>query len=186
MEQSIPFEIPADQLANILGIYENVWREYQGDAADKFQIIEAQVYLLLSHVKRLFEQQVDTATAEASLKAADLKLLSRYQMLIQTSFYPTAQPASDAKLHSPSYYAELLSVHPNHLNAVIKGLTGRTALNYIHHHLLTLSKSYLAQTNWSVKEVAYTLHFDSPNNVSAFLKRKAGSTPLEYRQQAHL
>ena len=84
MDKSIPFNIPSDRLDNILSIYENRWLEYNGGAYDKFQIIEAQVYLLLVHVKRLFEQQVDTQLAEQSLKAADLKLLSRYKTLIQT------------------------------------------------------------------------------------------------------
>ncbi|MDN5202759.1 helix-turn-helix domain-containing protein [Fulvivirgaceae bacterium BMA10] len=186
MEKSIPFNIPSGQLDKILSIYESIWQEYNSAASDKFQLIEAQVFLLLIHVKRLFEEQIDSDLAEASLKAADLKLLSRYQTLIQTSFYPDVSLETFANLHSTSYYAQKLSVHPNHLNAVVKNITGITALNHIHHHLLSLSKSYLAQTEWSVKEIAYTLHFESPNNFSSFFKRNTGLTPLEYRQQANL
>ncbi|WP_435625744.1 helix-turn-helix domain-containing protein [Flagellimonas sp.] len=186
MEKSIPFEISSDQLKTILSIYKSVWEEYNGSSPDKFQIIEAQVYLLLSIIKRLFEQQVDHETAKSGLKTADLKLLSRYQTLIQTSFYPNTKLETFANLHSTSYYAQKLSVHPNHLNSVVKTLTGITALNHIHNHLLILSKSYLAQTTWSVKEIAFTLFFDSPNNFSAFFKRKTGNTPLEYRQQVNL
>lgn len=186
IERSIPFEVPASQHQLILSTYKCVWEEYNGTSNDKFQIIEAQVYLLLSIVKRLFEQQVDRETAEVSLKAADLKLLSRYQTLIQTSFYPNAKPETFVNFHSTSYYARKLSVHPNHLNAVVKGITGITALNHIHNHLMVLSKSYLAQTDWSIKEIAYALHFESPNNFSSFFKRNAGVTPLEYRQQVNL
>ena len=186
MEKSIPFEIPKHQLSNILSIYQNIWEEYNGDATDKFQLIEAQVYLLLSIVKRQFELQVDSETAEESLKAADLKLLSRYQTLIQTSFYPDTKLETFANLHSTSYYAQKLSVHPNHLNAVVKSLTGITALNHIHRHLLSLAKSYLAQTDWNIKEIAYALHFDSPNNFSSFFKRHTQKTPLTYRQEANL
>ncbi len=186
IDKSIPFNIPQEQLLNILSVYEKVWLEYHSAEEDKFQLIEAQVFLLLTYVKRLFEQQVDDAIAESSLKAADLKLLSRYQTLIQTSFYPNAQLETFANLHSTSYYAQKLSVHPNHLNAVVKGISGITALNHIHNHLLSLSKSYLAQTDWSVKEIAYALHFDSPNNFSSFFKRNIELTPLAYRQQVNL
>ena len=186
MEKSIPFEIPLDQLPHILHIYQNIWNEYNGVSLDKFQIIEAQVYLLLSHIKRQFEQQVDAEAAEAGIKTADLKLLSRYQTLIQTSFYADAKLETFANLHSASYYAQKLSVHPNHLNSVVKSLSGITALKHIHNHLLVLSKSYLAQTDWSVKEIAYALFFDTPNNFSSFFKRKTGYTPLEYRQQVNL
>ncbi len=186
IDKSIPFNIPKTRLTNILAIYESIWQEYNGDAHDKFQLIEAQVFLLLAHVKRLFEDQVDSELAAKSLKAADLKLLSRYQTLIQTSFYPDASPETPANLHSTSYYAEKLSVHPNHLNAVVKGITGLTALNHIHNHLLSISKSYLAQTDWSIKEIAYALHFDNPNNFSAFFKKNSGFTPVEYRQGANV
>ncbi len=186
IDKSIPFTIPDTQLQMILSIYERIWQEYYGNASDKFQIIEAQLYLLLSHVKRLFEQQIDTQMAEISLKAADLKLLSRYQTLIQTSFYPNALLETFSNLHSTSYYAQKLSVHPNHLNAVVKSVSGITALNHIHNHIVSLAKSYLAQTDWSVKEIAYTLHFESPNNFSSFFKRKTQLTPLTYREQAHL
>lgn len=186
MEKSIPFTIPSDQREKILSIYKNIWQEYHSTHTDKFQLIEAQIFLLLIHVKRLFEEQIDSDLAKSSLKGADLKLLSRYQTLIQTSFYTTTDLETFANLHSTSYYAQKLSVHPNHLNAVVKSVTGFTALNHIHKHLLSLSKSYLAQTNWTVKEIAYTLHFENPNTFSSFFKKKTGLTPLNYREQANL
>jgi len=186
METSIPFHLPVNELDKILSIYKSIWQEYNGDASDKFKLIEAQVYLLLSYIKRLFEKQVDKDLAASSLKAADLKLLSRYQTLIQSSFYPNTKIETFSNLHSTSYYAQKLSVHPNHLNAVVKNISGITALNHIHKHLTILSKSYLAQTDWSVKQIAYTLHFESPNNFNAFFKKNTGVTPLSYRNEVNL
>lgn len=186
IEKSIPFEVPVGQMDKILSIYENIWEEYNGSSIDKFQIIEAQVYLLLSIVKRLFEQQTHQEEVYAKLKTADLKLLSRYQTLIQTSFYPDTKHDTFANLHSTSYYAQKLSVHPNHLNATVKKITGITALKHLHNHLLILSKSYLAQTDWSIKEISYTLYFDSPNNFSSFFKRNINCTPLQYRKKVNL
>lgn len=186
IDQSIPFSIPQNELQKILNIYENIWKEYNSSEKDKFRIIEAQVFLLLTHIRRFFEQQVDQKIAESSLKTADLKLLSRYQTLIQTSFYPDNDIEINANLHSTSFYAQKLNVHPNHLNAVVKSVSGSNALNHIHKHILSLAKSYLAQTDWSVKEIAYELHFDTPNNFSSFFKRKTNSTPLGYREEANL
>lgn len=186
MEKSIPFEIDQDDLQNTLNIYNTIQKEYRGSAHDKFQIIEAQVLLLLTLVKRYFTKHVDTTEVENELRTADLKLLTRYQTLIQTSFYPSAQLETFAALHSTSYYAQKLNVHPNHLNAVVKAITGVTALKHIHNHLLQLAKSYLAQTELSVKEIAYLLFFESPNNFSTFFKKNAGLTPLAYRKEAIL
>lgn len=186
VDKAIPFEIDQADLQNILNIYESIRKEYHGSENDKFQLIEAQVLLLLSYVKRYFTEQVSTKEAETELRAADLKLLTRYQTLIRTSFYPSTTLETFAAPHSTSYYAEKLNVHPNHLNAVVKSISGITALNHIHNHLLQLAKSYLAQTELSVKEIAYTIYFDSPNNFSAFFKKNTGITPLTYRKQAIL
>ena len=186
IDKSIPFEIETPDLQHILGIYRNIRDEYHSENADKFQLIESYVLLLLHFVKRYFSKQVDPAEAAKEMRAADLKLLTRYQTLIQTSFYPNANPETFSNLHSTSHYAQQLNVHPNHLNAIVKNITGITALNHIHNHLLQLAKSYLAQTELSVKEIAYTLYFDSPNSFSAFFKKHTELTPLAYRQQAIL
>jgi len=183
MDNSIPFEIPENQLDNILTIYENIWKEYHGNNTDKFQVIEAHLYLLLNLIKRLFESQVDKKIANEALKTADLRLLSRYQTLIQTSFYPDAELNTFANPHSTSYYSQKLSVHPNHLNSVVKSITGLTASNHIQNHIIALAKSYLIQTDWSIKEIAYIIHFETPSSFSSFFKKYTGKTPLEYRSQ---
>lgn len=186
IDKSIPFTIPKEDLTKTLMIFEKIWKEYHGYESDKFKMIEAEVYLLLTFIKRFFEKEVDAQIAQISLKAADLKLLSRYQTLIQTSFYPDTKLETFSNLHSPSYYAQKLNVHPNHLNAIVKSVSGITALTFIHNHILALAKAYLAQTDWPVKEIAYTLHFDSPNNFSSFFKKKTSFTPLAYRKEVNL
>lgn len=182
IDESIPFEINKDDLPEILRIFGRIQEEYLSKNGDKFAFIQSYVILLLNQVKRLFNKQVDAETANEQMRSADLKLLSRFQKLVKISFYPDAQIETFANLHSPSYYAQVLSVHPNHLNAVVKSITGKTALNHIHHHILKLAKAELIQTSASVKEIAYTLHFESPNNFSAFFKKKVGQTPLSYRK----
>jgi len=186
MEQSIPFNIPKNELNSILSIYKTIWKEYNRNAHDKFLIIEAQVYVLLTLVKRFFEQQTTSSEINVKLKSADLKLFSRYQTLIQTSFYPNSQLETFSNLHSTRFYAQKLSVHPNHLNAVVKNISGITALNHIHKHILMLAKSYVSQTNMSIKEIAFSLYFESPNNFSSFFKKYTKVTPLTYRKNSNL
>ncbi len=186
IDKAIPFEIDESDLPDVLGIYQKIWTEYHSDSDDKFDLIEAYTFLLLNYTKRYFLQQVDEEHAEQAIRTSDLKLLTRYQTMIQTSFYENAKLETFANLHSPSYYAQKLNVHPNHLNAVVKSITGLTALNHIHRHLLQLSKSYLAQTELSVKEISYTLYFESPSSFSSFFKKNTGSTPLNYREQVIL
>jgi len=182
IDESLPFEIDEHELPEILNIYKRIKQEYLSENKDKFNFIQIYILQLLNQVKRLFDKNVDPKTASDQIRTADLKLLSRFQKLVKTSFYPDAQLETFANLHSPSYYAGLLAIHPNHLNAVVKSITGKTALNIIHNHILKLAKAELAQTEASVKEIAYLLHFESPNNFSAFFKKNTSITPLAYRK----
>ena len=120
------------------------------------------------------------------LRTADLKLLSRYQKLIEKHLRQNEDWDISKNLHSPTFYAELLNVHPNYLNAVVKNTSGKTALQLLHNHLLHLAKSYLAQTNLSIKEIAYQLQFDAPNNFNNFFKKHTQKTPGSFRKEARL
>ena len=182
IDESIPFEIDKEDLPEIINIYNRIKIEYLSNNNDKFNFIQVYVLQLLNQVKRLFSINVDINVANKQIRKADLKLLSRFQKLVKTSFYPESELETFANLHSPSYYACVLNIHPNHLNAVVKSITGKTALNHIHNHILKLAKAELAQTGTSVKEIAYNLHFDSPNNFSSFFKKNTGLTPLTYRK----
>ena len=77
-------------------------------------------------------------------------------------------------------------MHPNHLNAVVKGITGQTALQFIHQHILQLAKAQLVQTHLSIKEIAYNLYFAAPNNFNNFFKKHTNQTPLRYRKAANI
>jgi len=186
LDKSIPFEIKRKDVAHLLDIFEKIWFEYYGDNTDKFNLIESYLLLLLNHVKRYFTKNITSEDANKQIRKADLKLVTRFQTLIETSFYPDVKIEDESNLHSPSYYSQKLCVHPNHLNAVVKSITGQTALSIIQNHLLHLTKSYLAQTDLSVKEIAYTLYFDSPNNFNTFFKKHTDITPLAYRKKQNL
>ncbi|ANQ49463.1 AraC family transcriptional regulator [Flammeovirga sp. MY04] len=182
IDESIPFEIEQKDLPGILSIYEDIKEEYLSDHEDKFDFIRTYILLLLNKLRRILNNREDVKETEDKIRKADITLLSRFQKLIKVSFYPEAELEKFANLHSPTYYAEKLNIHPNHLNAVVKGITGKSAINHIHHHLIKLAKSELVQTTASVKEIAYKLHFESPNNFSTFFKKNTGTTPLKYRK----
>lgn len=186
IDRSIPFEIDEDDLTVVVRVFEKIHAEYHSANHDKFQLIEVYVLLLLNYIRRYFAEQVPPETAAKELRKADLTLLSRFQSLIETSLHPDFVPPEDVSLHSVAYYAGQLNVHPNHLNAVVKGISGQTALQMIHHHIIQLAKSYLAQTALSVQAIAESLHFDSPNYFSRFFKKNTAVTPRAYRQQQPL
>lgn len=184
IDKSIPFEVKPEEVSKLLTIYEAIHEEQQNLSVDYLHIIEAQILVLLNFVKRFFNAQTNREDAEAAFRKADVNLLSRFQTLIETSFYETS--LANKKVHSPSYYADQLAIHPNHLNATVKQITGHTAKTHIHNHLMRLAQSQLLQTDKSVKEIAYSLHFESPNNFSSFFKKMTGKTPNTFRKTSNL
>ncbi len=184
IDKSIPFEVLPGEVSKLLSIYESIYEEQHNLREDSIAIIEAQVLVLLNFVKRFFNAQVQDDVANREIRKADINLLSRFQSLIETSFYETGK--SSGKIHSPGYYAQQLAIHPNHLNAIVKQVTGHTAKTHINNHLLRLAKSHLLQTELSVKEIAYSLRFESPNNFSSFFKKHTGQTPNSFRKSNRL
>ncbi len=180
IDKSIPFKVKPMEVSKLLQVYESIHEEQQHLQQDSFAIIEAQVLVLLNFVKRFFNTQVNKEEAIEAFRKADVNLLSRFQTLIETNFYENT--LTNKKVHSPSFYAGQLAVHPNHLNAIVKQITGHTAKKHIQNHLLQLAKSRLLQTEMSVKEIAYSLHFDAPNNFNSFFKKQTGQTPSTFRK----
>jgi len=180
IDQSIPFEVKPKEVSKLLSVYEAIYEEQQNLKKDSLIIIESQVLVLLNFVKRFFNNQVSEQDAETAFRKADVHLLSRFQALIETNFYDNSTITK--KAHSPSFYAKQLAVHPNYLNAIVKQITGHTAKQQIQKHILQLAKSRLLQTQMSSKEIAYSLHFDAPNNFASFFKKHTGETPTTFRK----
>ncbi|WMX13159.1 helix-turn-helix domain-containing protein [Aureispira sp. CCB-E] len=185
IEKDMPFEVAQEDVETISKIYQSIQSEYQNNKSDKFQLIESYVLLLLNFVKRYFGKSISQKDALGAIRKTDLKLLSRFQTLIETSFQNKALETF-ANLHSTSYYAQKLSIHPNHLNKIVKEITGLTAKQHIQNHLLNLAKSQLIHTEKSIKEIAYSLYFDSPNNFSSFFKKLTSKSPNTYRKETIL
>lgn len=179
IDNSIPFTVKPKEVSSLLQIYDSMYQESQILKQDSLSLIEAHLLVLLNYVKRFFNDQVSQKEAKEAFRKADIHLLSRFQSLIETNFH---EAATNKKTHSPTYYANQLAVHPNHLNATVKQITGHTAKLHINDHVLRLAKSKLLQTNFSIKEIAYSLNFDSPNNFSSFFKKMTNQTPNGFRK----
>lgn len=67
-------------------------------------------------------------------------------------------------------YAELLHVHPNYLNDVVKEITGYPASHFVQKQLIQEAKSRLIQTSDTVSMIATELQFTDDSYFGRFLK----------------
>ncbi len=141
LDKLIPFDIPPADVILANNCFENIFEEYHSDNKDKFQFIQTYTQLLLNITKRFFEKlDIDISTRENN-RTADILLVSRFQALIETL---SAKEELDPEVRQPSFYAEKLNIHPNHLNAVVKRITDKTASQIIQQYIINISKSLKA------------------------------------------
>jgi AraC family transcriptional regulator, transcriptional activator of pobA len=182
LDKSIPFDLPPADVILADNLFEKISEEYHSDNNDKFDFILSYTSLLLLLTKRYF-QEPNIAELPQINRTADIMLLSRFQSMVETWI---AREDAGPEIRLPSFYAGKLNVHLNHLNAIVKRITGKTATALIGNYLIASAKSLLRQTSFSVKEVAFKLHFKKPTHFTAFFKKATGVTPQQYRESAIL
>lgn len=70
----------------------------------------------------------------------------------------------------------------NHIISVFSAAYGMTPYQYYIEKRLQLIRSYLADTDLPVKEIAAALCFDDAKYLSTFFRRRTGMTPVAYRR----
>jgi AraC family transcriptional regulator, transcriptional activator of pobA len=166
-----PYMYLDDQQANVLSqIFESIISEHINGGTEKKEMIAIKLLELLIDCDRFF--------SKAKLIHED-----------QTS-HPTVEKFTElvefhySQKRNVQYYAEALNIHPNHLNFILKKHSGLNAKESINNRIILESKFLLSYTSFIIKEIAYKLGFDDPNNFSTFFQKCTGTTPLAYRSSA--
>lgn len=128
------------------------------------------LYLLLLEMKRSYDRQqlhVVTGVKDASY------LVTRFQKLVSKHFLEQRKVTD---------YATMLGVTANHLNRVVKEVTGHTASDSITEMLVREARAVLKYTDASVAAIGYQLNFSDPAAFSRFFKKETGTTPQAFRE----
>lgn len=126
--------------------------------------------VILLEAERIYNRQI--VTENFSLSRKD-QLVSQFQLLVRQHFTAKRQ-VSD--------YAEMLHVHSNYLNDLVKEVTGLPASHFIHKHIVQEAKSHLLQTSDTVSMIASELNFNDDSYFNRFFKKQTGITPLQFRK----
>jgi AraC family transcriptional activator of pobA len=165
------FQVLVEDLASIVALIYKMDEEMRGGRPGRVKAVQLYLYLALLEAKRSYLRQVLDMPAPV---AAGPALVGRFRKLVGAHFLTTRTVAD---------YAALLAVTPNHLNKVVKEVTGKTASESISEMLVQEAKSLLRYTDNSVSEIAYKLDFSDPASFNRFFKSGAGETPLAWRNR---
>lgn len=153
-------------------------------------------------VQELLEEIVREGNSAAVLKN-DMVRAALVQLFILVSRHTGLDPAKQAtnyntvvlrnfqKLIDQHYkekkltkdYAAMLYITPNHLNALCKDVTGRSAGELIRDRVLLEAKRLLVNAKLTIAQIALELQFVDNSYFSKFFKKYEAVTPEVFRKQ---
>lgn len=157
-------------------LYHKIEREYNNNQDDySREIILANIDTLLKYAQRFYKRQF--------LNRAEIsgKTVTKFTHAIET--YVASGLLEKHGLPSVNYIAAQLNISPGYLSDVLKQESGKTAMDHIHHFLITEAKNRLTNNDQSVSEIAYALGFENLSYFSRLFKKETGITPVIFKKQ---
>jgi AraC-like DNA-binding protein len=170
------FFLDNQQLSFISNLYEKMLTEIESTYVYRYEIIRNYVNLIIHEGLKM-----EPALSAIKYYNASERIASLFLELLERQF-PIDSPQHALRLKKPRDYAESLSVHVNHLNHVVREVTGKTTTVHIVERVITEAKALLKHTDLSIAEIAYCLGFEYPNYFNNFFKKNTGLTPLALRK----
>lgn len=177
LEQFVFFSgIAADQVINIPAthrlqveqILETIVAEGNSTKVGKDDFARAALVQLLILVSRHAGKE-----PEAQQANYNSIILRNFQKLVEQHY-------KEKKLTKD--YAAMLYVTPNHLNALSKDITGRSAGELIRDRVILEAKRLLVNAKMSIAEISDELAFADNSYFSKFFKKYTGVTPEVFRK----
>jgi AraC-like DNA-binding protein len=100
--------------------------------------------------------------------------MTKAKMIIRENLYAKTTPEEIANTLNMSY---------SWFRKTFKEFTGLSPASYIQRLKLQAAKDALISTNQSIKEIAYTLHYDNSEHFSTQFKKHIGLSPKDFRAQ---
>ncbi|SDS03327.1 AraC-type DNA-binding protein [Mucilaginibacter mallensis] len=169
------FQLSETEVKEIEYIFRKMLKELGTDYQYKFDLLRTLVMELIHYGQKLQPMSTLSASQNASERISSLfiELLERQ--------FPLESPRQSLSLRTAKDYADRLAVHVNHLNKVLKEVTGNTTSEMIGSRIIQEAKILLKQTHWSISEIAYALGYDDLAHFSKYFKKQTSFTPIAFR-----
>jgi AraC family transcriptional regulator, transcriptional activator of pobA len=158
----------------INGYFNEMQLLQESDYPFKWDMIRNILQLLIHEGIRLQQKQIVQPMVVRD------RLVNTFFSLLNQQF-PVDSPENSLKLLTPAHFADLLHVHVNHLNSVVKKYSGKSTRTIIHERIVAEAKTLLRNTNWNIAEIAYALGFEYPSHFNKYFKQFTAVTPVEFR-----
>jgi AraC family transcriptional activator of pobA len=133
------------------------------------EILRGFLKIFLIYLTRQFDRP-----KESEAHSKSIELVKQFFALVEKN-YTTRKMVTD--------YADALAVTPNHLNEVVKKITGSPASHHIQQRIILEAKRQAVYSRVTMKEIAYHLGFDDTAHFSKFFKNASGESFSDFRNR---
>lgn len=113
-------------------------------------------------------------TEEATFDSQDYMLYRNFMELLSSRY---------RSHHAVSQYATMLNITARRLSELCKRCSGLGAKELINGQIIAEAKRQLQFSAATIKQIAYELHFNSPEQFSHFFKKNTKQSPAAFRMQ---
>lgn len=177
LNQHPVFLLSDEQCTRAKAIFQRMQEEMQSDYAYKYDLLRTYVLELIH-----FGQKLQPATTLHPAHSASARITSRFIELLEQQF-PIETPQQQLRLRTAKEYADKLAVHVNHLNKMLKEVTGRTTTDLISERIAQEAQVLLKKTSWTMAEITDSLGFTDVAHFSHFFKRQTLRSPAAFRAE---
>ncbi len=167
---NMPFLLNAGPDKRLDAIFAEMVRYANSDEMYAKLLAKAKLMELFSHYIRLLGENVVSFTNPAAVERLDDILV-----------YIHANIGREITIHE---LAERVCLHPNYFIRMFKEQVGVPPIQYIMRHKIEKAKELLAQTSFSVSEIADRVGFHDMFYFSRQFKKISGMPPSDFRKQA--
>lgn len=170
------YQITQQQFSEFELIFNKMHTEINSNYEFKYDLLRTYVIELIHS-----GQKLKPVVASDHYHNAAERIASLFIELLERQF-PIESPTQILQLRTAREYAGMLQVHVNHLNKVLREVTGKTTTDIIGSRISQEAKILLRQTHWNVSEIAYSLGFEEVAHFSNFFKKHTGQSPVAFRE----
>lgn len=162
-------QLPQSIQTEVVELFESILGELRNNSISSLDMVRMRLLELFITIDRHCKKN-----GKHSLPQQKNQLLQRFLTLIDTQYI---------KIRLPKEYAQQLNITPNHLNAFVQDMLGKTAGEVIRDRILLEAKRLLTNANMTVAEIAYHLNFKDNAYFNRFFKKYTGQTPETFRKK---
>jgi AraC family transcriptional activator of pobA len=166
-----------EQMDKLKTSLDHMYHLLRSDHPEKMKMLFHYLNIFLYDAKTLFASQVVQPSGSKDTT------LNNFLHSLNNYFIELNKGNMDKAL-SLKYVANEMHLHPTYLSNLLKQQTGKTAAQLVRERLILEAQSLLKNTDMTVAEVAYYLHFKDNSNFAKFFRHQVGQSPSDYREQS--